>query len=99
MCDSVRLLYLLTYLLTYRYSARVDTGPAPARLQHIADRAALRAPTPGKLTPSRPRPIKPTPAKATPRKPKPGEGASNTADRLQQAGTSGRGGKGLHREG
>ena len=67
------------------HSLRSRDIKSPGR---VDTNGAVRAPTPGKLTPSRPRPIKPTPAKATPRKPKPGEGASNTADRLQKAGTS-----------
>ena len=77
------------------HSLRSRDIKSPGR---VDTNGAVRAPTPGKLTPSRPRPIKPTPAKAAPRKPKPGEGASNTADRLggaqrkadsgQKAGTS-----------
>jgi len=64
------------------HSLRTRDIKSPGRLEI---NGGARAPTPSKLTPSRPRPTDPTPSKATPSKPKPGEGASNTVHRLEDA--------------
>ena len=74
------------------HSLRTRDIKSPGRLEI---NGSARAPTPSKLTPSRPRPIKPilskpipskaTPSKATASKPNPGEGASNTVHRLEDA--------------